>query len=167
MKALRVVVSVLVGGSLFAAGYGFARSQSVVAELGNRPVSLLTLGLRVASASYPGTQVTLEGSKLVVQRFVSAPPHGPGQSFDCDAELRRTREMLGVVEKRERGTNQTVITRSSFSTLFLAAEEPESSSSALKRRDAIDAATQVRVVRSGVSAGAPPTACQGPLLPPG
>ncbi len=154
MKPSRWIIAVLAGASLFAGGYVLGQtSNTIVPALDKQPVTMLSLGVVSANAELTNRWVSVRGDKLVVRSIVTTPfgPKRPAQA-ECVASLEGARDGLAHKTPTGRAT-------SGFSLNFLSATERSLDTRATQeKRDAIDAATIVRIEYSPGGGG-----CEGPL----
>lgn len=153
--------ALLGAASLFGAGYVAGQTiASPIPELGKQPATMLSVGASMAAQAY-GRTIGVRGDKLVVEK-VTYLRMGPGATSaptpaECPALLETERRTLGVQAYKDAPRS-----RSSFSLHFLPIQDRASQApSVLARRDAIDAATIVRLTYVPI-AGAP-TGCEGIL----
>jgi hypothetical protein len=159
MKLTKWPLALLAAAALFSTGYVAGQSTSpVISTLDKQPASMLTVGLAVANLSLAPRSVTVQGDKLVVTHTTHIRGSNRPTATECAVALENARSALGAGAARG-GARE----RSTFNLVFLPPQERSSQApSVLARRDAIDAATLVRVLYEpdlGKAYG-----CEGPLL---
>lgn len=156
MKPTHWVLALFAASSFFAGGYVLGQSTAtVVPELHKQPASMLSLGVVSANGVLQPTRTVLvRGDRLVVRRTWNPNTDiAKAPAVQCATELDQDREYLGA-KKTASGRS-----RSALSLHFVSAiERGTDTRSVQERRDAVDAAT---IVRIEFAAGG---GCEGSLL---